>query len=398
METARGKEYSTLGNQRCLANRWRLILFGCIGLFMGTFLLGFCLVEPLLRWSQSRHWLPARATVTRCEVSSHSTQHGPAYSLDLIYEYEFGGRRYRSDRRCFGNAIDEPVADISAWAIAYPPGSSIVCYVDPNNPTEAVLERTPKVGWVPLALGGLMLGFGVFMLTRLGRTLWMRRNLVGSRLTEYCLGTTQTDTRVLRIINPLLIAFACGLGALPLIPAAAWSLYKGIRALLQGQGDIINLLYGAAAGVGAVCLLQQCIKFILRSRRPVPLLRLTPGTPAVGDRFQVEWEFPSAKSVSALSLWLEGAEEAKVRLVMPGFHGAVSEEKTQHSIFSTLPLIETHSPQPFGNASARLSTAVMHSFRGAKCAVTWQIKLKLSYNGKKDLDCTFPITVRPGKT
>jgi hypothetical protein len=374
----------------------RFILFGCIGLVMGTFFLGFCLIGPWWFWSQSRHWVQTTATITRCEISTHSTQHGPSYSLQLTYEYDFQGRRYRSDRKRFGLSINEPVVDLSKWVRAHPVGSSVVCFVNPADPTEAVLDRAPSIGWVPLAVGGLMLGFGIFLFAKLWRTRWMRLNLTGEKLTEYCLGEPSADTRRLRILPPpWLMAIACGLGALLLIPPAAWSLAKGMRALMHGQGDIINLLYGAAAAIGAVWLLRQCVKYSVHARQPAPVLRLTPGVPTVGEPLQVEWEFPTSKSFESLSISLEGAEEAKVRQITPGYHGAVSEEKTNRSVFSKRTLIEATSPQRFGSASIKLPVTTMHSFRGAKCGISWQIKVKIGLVSGKSAEYAFPVNVRP---
>ncbi len=300
----------------------RLILFGCIGLVMGLFFLGFCLVGPLWFWSQSRHWISTLATISRCEITSQSSQHGPTYHLQLTYEYDFQGRRYRSDRKTFGLGIDEPVADLTAWAAAHPVGSRIECFVNPSNPTEAVLDRTPTVGWVSLALGSLLLGLGFFMFSQLWRTRWMRRNLIGDRLTEYCLGAAFVGPRTLHVTpSPWLKALGCGIGALALLPLGIWSLSAGIKALMHGQGDIINLLYGAGAAIGAVWLLIQGGKNIGRGRLPRPILRVSPGTPTIGKTMQIEWELPRARVLQSICIWLEGAEEAKVRHVMHGHHG-----------------------------------------------------------------------------
>jgi hypothetical protein len=316
----------------------------------------------------------------------------------LTYEYELGGRHYRSDRKSFGFAIDEPVSDLTDWVKSHPVGSAVVCFVNPADPTEAVLDRTPSIGWVSLALGALMLGFGIFIFGKLWRTRWMRRNLKGPRLSEYCLGHSSADSRNLKVSpSPWLTAIACCLGALSLLPLGAWSLGKGIRALMHGQGDIINLLYGAAATIGAIWLLRQCAKSISSARQPRPILRLSPGVLTVGESAQVEWEFPGSKSYEMLSIWLEGAEEAKVRHVTRALHGAVSEEKTSRSIFLRLPLVQGAGPQPYGAASIRLPTTMMHSFRGAKCGIAWQCKVKVELGSGASAEYTFPVNVRPAK-
>ncbi|MGC3960084.1 MAG: DUF3592 domain-containing protein [Verrucomicrobiota bacterium] len=374
------------------------MLFGCIGLVMGLFFLGFCLVGPLWFWSHSRDWISTTATISRCEITSESGQHGPTYHLQLTYEYDFQDRRYRSDRKTFGLAFDEPVADLTAWAVAHPVGSTIECFVDLSDPTEAVLDRTPAVGWVPLALGSLMLGFGVFMFSQLWRIRWMSRNLIGARLTEDCLGLALEGTRTLRVTpSPWLKALGYSVGALALLPLAVWSLSAGIRALWQGRGDIINLLYGAGAGIGAVWLLIQCGKNIGRGRLPRPILRVSPGTPTVGKAMQVEWELPKSPSLQSLSIWLEGAEEAKVRQVTQGYHGAVSEEKTSRSVFAKLPILEEANPESSERASFLLPPTIMHSFRGAKSGIAWHIKVKLGLANGKTIEYAFAVNIQPSR-
>src|SRR6185369_12032752 len=113
-----------------------------------------------------------------------------------------------------------------------------------------------------LALGFLMFG-------QIWKTRWMRRHLVGERLARHCLGKPVNNERRLTVSRPpLLIGIASGFGALVLSVPATWSLTKGIRALLNGQGDIMNLLYGAVAAGATVWLIGQCGKHLRSARQP----------------------------------------------------------------------------------------------------------------------------------
>lgn len=374
----------------------RKILFGCLGSLMGLFLLGFCLVGPIWYWAHSRNWVPTAATITRSEIKEESGQHGPTYKLEVAYEYNFQGRRHRSDQRCFGFAIDEPVADLTAWAEAHPVGSSITCWVNPQDPTDAVLDRRPKIGWVPIALGSLMLGLGIYMFGSLWRTRWLRRNLFGPRLADYSLGVAmETPVKLQVTPSPWLKALGCGIGSLLLLPPAVWSLTAGFKALAHGQGDLINLLYGAGAGIGSVWLLLQCGKNIARGRQPRPILRITPGTPVVGKVMQVEWELPRSAEINSIRLWLEGAEEAKLRQLKQGPHGAISEEKTVRSVFANIPIHDQPNPAPSECVSFVLPPTLMHSFRGVKVGIVWQIKVAFGLSKGKSAEYGFTINLQP---
>jgi hypothetical protein len=192
------------------------------------------------------------------------------------------------------------------------------------------------------------------------------------------------------------------------------------------------VLSGAGAGAGVIWLIRQCGKSLRRALRPRPRLRLTPGTPATGERFQVEWEFPGARPVQSLRMWLEATEEAKVREQVGSIHGAISTEKTHRSPFLNLALLETagaafNQPTPHsdpfpirwgegdaipssgitdvtaethpssGRVSGRVPAGAMHSFRGEKCAVLWKIKVSFACPGGKPQEYSFPMNVRPGK-
>lgn len=377
----------------------RMVFFGFLGLLIGMALFGFCVAYPLWRWSQSRNWVMTDATVIQCQVKQElSAQHGPEYSLELLYGYDYAGRQYHSGQRTFGMAIDLPVVDLAAWVAAHPVGTAVKCFVDPQHPTEAVLEKNLEIGWVPVALGTLMFGFGILMFGRWWRAWWMGHFLVGKKLTEHCLGKRKNGIEHLRITPPpLLAAIACVFGGMILGAPAYWSLRKGFQALLHWQGDMINLLYGCAAAAGTGWMIYLCGKFLRRAMNPRPVLRVIPGTPSAGGKFEVKWEFQNPKPLEKLRLYLEGVEEAKVRRAMPSMHGEVSEEKTNRSIFLSLPISEDATSKPAGMACVEVPDSAMHSFFGEKCAVRWHIRVNFQSQGGSVLEYKFPITLRPAK-
>jgi len=377
----------------------RFLVWMAIGsLLMGVFFLGFNVTHPLRRWWQSKEWKETEATITRCELSSRTGLHGPEYSLELTYEYEFGGRHYRSGRRGFGMSIDTPVIDLSQWVATHRPNQRVRCFVDPNEPTEAVLERNLEIEWVTPSLGVLMFGFGIY----LGLAMWqarsLRRRLVGTALQEYCLGKPQRKPLELRVSPPsLLVAIGCVIGSLPLGLAGWWSISKGVRAMMNWQGDLINSLYGLGAAIGAICLICQAWKYLVRWWRPRPTLKVTPGTPKVKEAFQVEWKFSGAKqSVNRTRIWLEATEEVKIKMVVRTVHGPMSEEKIQRLVFATLPVVEaTGKAATAGKAEVSIPAGQMHSFRGFKCGLVWRIKVEYGGAGGWKGDYEFPVCVMP---
>jgi len=376
----------------------RMVLFALLGLVVGVFFLGFCIGAPLRHWWQARQWVEREAYISRCQLHSRSGTHGPEYSLDLLYEYEFAGRQLHSSRQSFATGVDEPVADLSDWIAAHPVGSRVKCRVNPVDPTEAVLENHLRLGWVSLALGLLMLGFGLYCIGQLWSA-WRWRRLSGKALEAVCLSRAHRHPLQFRVRPPpWLVALGAFLAAPPLLAAGAWSLQKGIRALLQGRGDIINLLYGA----GAVVIAGYCVvagwKYLQRAFRPRPVLQLRPGTPRVGESFELEWKLPKAGgSVSWLRLWLEGAEQAKVRQLIAGHQGSVSEEKLWQEVFASHLLTQSEaSGCESGRVCGVVPAEAMHSFRGAKCGVVWYLRAEFGRDQLK-MEYKFPIHVLPAQ-
>ena len=83
---------------------------------------------------------------TNVEISrSHDSDGGTStsYYPRVTYEYEVLGHRYRGDRVNFGSAIGYGEPNTAQAVVdRYLPGNNIRVYYNPNNPGEAVLERT----------------------------------------------------------------------------------------------------------------------------------------------------------------------------------------------------------------------------------------------------------------
>jgi len=389
----------------------RSLLFAILALMMGVFLGGFCVVHPLSQWLDARDWQQTAGVLTRSELTSRSGMHGPEYSLEVGYNYEFGAQKYRSTHRTFTGPMDEPVADLAAWAAAHRAGSPVRVFVNPRNPTEAVLDRTIKPSWVSLSLGLLMLAFGSLMGLQCVKSRW-QRNRCGAELLDGCLGKVRVAPAALRVFpSPLISAIGCAIASILAGTAGAWSLYHGIRALLQGHGDMINLLYGAMASVGALCLVKVTADFLKRASHSRPVLEIVPGTPLAGKEFRLKWRFIGPRQVipdgqqAWLKITLEGYEEAKVRHLIATLHGTMSEEKKERSQFSNVAIAHQQSGAVSnGSATVVLPPNTMHSFRGAKSAICWEIKFEFGVvrDGhaapEEKLEYRFPVQLMPARS
>ena len=96
--------------------------------------------------SQTWPSVMGRVVTSNIEIShSHDSDGGSstAYTPRIVYEYEVLGHRYHGDRVNFGATLGYGNANTAQAVVdRYVPGNNIRVYYDPNNPGEAVLERT----------------------------------------------------------------------------------------------------------------------------------------------------------------------------------------------------------------------------------------------------------------
>ena len=95
---------------------------------------------PVRRINQARNWPSVPCTVLSSEVKRHSGE-GTGYSILITYEYRYNGQRYTSDRYSFFTGSSIGRSGKAKVVAALPPGRTTVCYVNPNDPGDAVLHR-----------------------------------------------------------------------------------------------------------------------------------------------------------------------------------------------------------------------------------------------------------------
>ena len=147
------------------------------GLFSICFLLGGSLflyvgfVKPAWQVIDASDWPEAPCVILASKVASDQG----SFRIEVLYKYEVDDRQYQSSRYSFalggspGRGGNQEVVDRLS------PGKQTVCYVNPDNPRFAVIERdlTSDMWWAlfPLLFVLIGIGFGVrwIVLLRRGR-------------------------------------------------------------------------------------------------------------------------------------------------------------------------------------------------------------------------------------
>lgn len=108
------------------------------------------------RAEETRSWPPTQAVVLSSQVlTDRPTPNSPLrFIADVHYRYTFNGRAFTSTRikRVDGSSAHKNAAE--AVVAEYRPGSPVTCYVNPAQPSFAILKHGSRAGlysiWFPL--------------------------------------------------------------------------------------------------------------------------------------------------------------------------------------------------------------------------------------------------------
>jgi Protein of unknown function (DUF3592) len=145
---------------------------GIILLFLGGFFLirGLPGVMQLLR---ARSWQRVPGTMLASGSVGYRTQAtsgrmgANVQRAAFLYSYEVGGQAYRGHRAAFGTPLGFGMGlgrIATAQAGRYAPGGAVDVWVDPSNPSNAVLRRSAPSSIVLTLLGAALLVAGTLSL------------------------------------------------------------------------------------------------------------------------------------------------------------------------------------------------------------------------------------------
>ena len=110
----------------------------------------------------ARSWQETPCTIVSSKVGHHSGGKGPTFSVKIIYRYDFNRREYQSNRYgIMGHFSSSGSSGKAEIVERYPAGSKSVCFVNPADPTESLLDRsiTANILWGLLGLIFAVVGF-----------------------------------------------------------------------------------------------------------------------------------------------------------------------------------------------------------------------------------------------
>jgi len=325
-------------------------------------------------------------TIQTSKVVEHSDSDGSTYSVEVSYRYKVNGQPFVSSRYKFMTGSSSGHSGKQAVVDALPPGKQTVCYVDPNNPAEAVIERgfTSDLlfGLIPLVF--VMIGAGglIGMVVYKGKKIRPSGSPGPSppRPGPVTLKpTTSPGTRL-----------GCAIGF-----SLFWNgivsifLFQVIDGWRHGHGEgcmtifLVPFVLVGIGGIGAI------FYYFLALFNPRPTLKLSSGVAALGETIELEWETEgNVNRVTSFAITLEGREEATYR------RGTTT--TTDKSVFTTIELAKSKG-RDFrrGKVKVAIPADTMHSFAAKNNKIVWCLKVKGDIPKWPDVNEEFAFEVRP---
>jgi hypothetical protein len=395
----RGRRAKPVSESSTPSSRAILAIFGVFFL-IGIIFFWCMFAVPAIQIVKAQLWQEIPCRIISSEVKVQPGDSGNTYSVNVLYEYVFDDRKYRSDRYHFFSGSSSGYEAKELAVSRYPAGSNRVCYVNSEQPSEAVLMRgLSGEAWfalVPLAFmifGGIGIGSGLLQpekVSRGGNALSVRRPPPSDSAEEI-------DGRpvILKPTASRRSAFVrSGVFALlwnTLVVTGGVIVFQVAGFTFTGTGLVTPILILVFAAIGLV-LIGSAIRNFLSLFNPQ--VEVTLGTPLrLGETSEVSWRVTGRGSVlKKLRVTLEGREEVQ--------YTRGTTICTDKSTFAIFPIIETTSPLdvPSGSALFGVPCTQMHTFQAPNNKILWMVRVKGETTRWLDLNDELTVNVAPQKS
>jgi hypothetical protein len=368
-------------------------------------------IRSVLTWNDARTWpaTPCDIISSRVGVHSSSDRNSSAtYSTDIVYRYYVNGREYRSDRVAIFGGSSSGRSGKDAVVAQYSAGTQAVCYVNPKDPLDALLNR--DLSWLILfaLIPALFFLGGVSGLFNNLRSLVRASGTVSSILP----GMPPTLPGAAPTLPGAVPAppSATGGGSIILTPSASpiakfvgslffalvWNgitsifVIRAVKSWLGGSPEIFLSLVITPFALVGLAIIVLCGMTFLNLFNPRVALAVNSQSIPLGGTLEIRWNFRGAVSrLRRFRIVLEGREEARYRR---GTSNYVDRET-----FASLVVVETENPQRIGDGHVQfvVPDSLMHTWNGGDNQIVWQLKVAGEIPFYPDVDEDFTFTILP---
>ncbi|MBN1816075.1 MAG: DUF3592 domain-containing protein [Sedimentisphaerales bacterium] len=362
-------------------------------------------ILPVFRILDARGWQPVPCTILRAEVKSHSGEDGTTYSVYIFYQYEFNGNTYKSDRYSFMGGSSSGRRGKQAVVTSYRSAKKPVCYVNPEDPTQAVLIRgftwSQLFGLIPMIFVLIGVG-GIIGISRAARR-------KAQKLTRSdWLPETQTDRGdddnlyrppTQSSTGPVILKAHFGRSAklfVMLFFAVFWNgivsvfLYQVVQGFRRGRPEWFLTLFLIPFVLVGIGVIIAVIYQFLALFNPRALLRLGSREIPVGGSTRLDWElFGQVHRISTLTITLAGREEATYQRGTKTY--------TDKNVFYEMDVFKTDILQEmtYGQTLLQIPLETIHSFKADHNKIIWSLTVHGNIAKWPDMKDEFEITITP---
>ena len=390
---------------------------GCSGCFVWMFAIVFLVVglgagyfltfQPLWGMLRSRNWVE-----TPCRIVSSELKHGDDSSIvAIVYAYSVAQKDYQSDRYCFMVMSSNTAGVWKNRVIAdHPQGKQTKCFVNPTNPSDAVIERgwVPEMWWglfpIPFLLVGIiafLAAIGMFRSTNPNATEkqseWRPSAINDSSKQE----TGDFNDSIVKSgpvtlapesspIQMLIGSFVFAVFWNGIVYVIFWNdvqrLGRGGFGAFNGFQTLFMIPF-VLAGFGLILFVFYNLLALLNPR---PTLVVNSANIPLGEELTVNWSFSGRPgSIRNFKISLKGIEKATYQ--------RGTKTTTDKATFAHIEVVETTEmfDMEAGSAKITIPADSMHSFDASNNKIVWTLEVRGEIPWWPDVSASFPITVLP---
>ena len=372
-------------------------IFGSIfALFgFGFFIPVFCL--PLIHVIEARTWRQVPCTILHSEVVSHARSKGGAtYSIKISFKYDFGDVHYVGTRYDFSVGSSGGRDYRQAIVNRLHRGAHAVCYVNPNRPADAVIDREMLrdlwFGLIPL----IFVIVGVAIIVSAVRSAHPKPNSAAAHAGGGRWVAHGNLAHPKEAQSPLTKLVAIGLFALfwnGIVSVFVREAYFSSIAQTDWFFKIFTIPF-ILVGLG---MILAWFYQLLALFNPRPQIVLMNQAISLGQSCELRWSFTGNFSrISRLTIFVEGREQATCQRSSTSPRKS-SDTSIENSTFARLRVADTTRQMDIGAARGvfTIPADTMHSFASRNHKIVWSIVLHGEISGWPDVKTEFPINVAP---
>jgi hypothetical protein len=366
-----------------------LALFFSVFFFAGAGFGWMMVGRPLMKIKESEKWTQKPCTIISSRIKESRGDKSTTYRVDMTFKYKFGGVEYIGGTYDFMTGSDSDYSSKRKVLNRYPPGTSTYCYVNPENPSEAVISREYNAPWL-LALLPL-----VFILVGAGGVIGVlvkkkKREHIYSSVDEPFVSSGET---VMKMKSSPLKNFA-GMLFFALIWNGIISIFvtKAVQSWSTNNVEWFLSFFMIPFVLVGLGTIAGVIYYFIALFNSKVVVTISNPNPRLGETVTLSWKIVNSASVDKLEIYLKAEESATYRT-----QGKDNNTRTRTSTFELLKLLETDNKDAIhiGRTQFSIPLNTMHSFDGRNNKINWEITLRGDIKRFPDLKCEYPLKIMP---